>query len=221
MIDDGYLGIAKDLLAQRSCGPDACQAVAQVLDIADLLPTRSAGIIMRVPGSDAEVERLQQYVRNRPAWLARLRDAAGEDPLTAYAWLAFVCGTSDGVDADPGWGARAGRCDARPAAAEVQGGELLRPESRQARGADDRGSPVRRGSVPAGPVRQRAAAARRGGGLLRAGVCVASPVADPDAVDRRGGDDGGGVRPRRWSSTSRRWSSSREPRRRFSARRAR
>ena len=84
-------------LAQRSCGDDACQAVAQVLDIVDLLPTRSAGVIMRVPGSDAEVERLQQYVRNRPAWLARLRDAAGADPLTAYAWLAFICGTSDGV----------------------------------------------------------------------------------------------------------------------------
>ena len=97
MIDDGYLSIAKDLLAQRSCGPEACQAVAQVLDIVDLLPTRSAGVIMRVPGSDAEVERLQQYVRNRPAWLARLRDAAGEDPLTAYAWLAFICGTTDGV----------------------------------------------------------------------------------------------------------------------------
>ena len=71
--------------------------MAQVLDIVDLLPTRSAGVIMRVPVSDAEVERLQQYVRNRPAWLARLRDAAGEDPLTAYAWLAFICGTSDAV----------------------------------------------------------------------------------------------------------------------------
>jgi tetratricopeptide (TPR) repeat protein len=97
MVDDGYLSVAKALMAQRSCGPDACQAVAQVLDIVDLLPTRSAGIIMRVPGSDAEVERLQQYVKTRPAWLERLRDGAGEDPLTAYGWLAFVCGTSDGV----------------------------------------------------------------------------------------------------------------------------
>ena len=35
---------------ERSCGRDACQAVAQVLDIVDLLPTRSAGVIMRVPG---------------------------------------------------------------------------------------------------------------------------------------------------------------------------
>ena len=99
MVDDGYVNIAKDLLAQRSCGAEACQAVSQVLEIIDLLPTRSAGIIMRVPGSDAEVERLQQYVRNRPAWLARLRDAAGEDALTAYAWLAFICGTSEGVSA--------------------------------------------------------------------------------------------------------------------------
>ena len=69
----------------------------QVLDIVDLLPTRSAGVIMRVPASDAEVERLQQYVRNRPAWLGRLRDAAGMDPLAAYTWLAFICGTSDAV----------------------------------------------------------------------------------------------------------------------------
>jgi len=97
MIDDGYLAVAKDLLAQRSCGADGCQGVSQVLDIVDLLPTRSAGVIMRVPGSDAEVERLQQYVRNRPAWLARLRDAAGQDALTAYAWLAFICGTADGI----------------------------------------------------------------------------------------------------------------------------
>ena len=51
MIDDGYLGIAKGLAAQRSCGDDACQAVAQVLDIVDLLPTRSAGVIMRVPAA--------------------------------------------------------------------------------------------------------------------------------------------------------------------------
>lgn len=97
MIDEGYLAVAKDLLAGRSCGADGCQAVSQVLDIVDLLPTRSAGVIMRVPGSDAEVERLQQYVRNRPIWLERLRDAAGQDALTAYAWLAFICGTADGV----------------------------------------------------------------------------------------------------------------------------
>ena len=63
MVDDGYLSIARDLSAQRSCEPDACQPVAQVLEIIDLLPTRSAGIIMRVPGSNAEVERLQQYVQ--------------------------------------------------------------------------------------------------------------------------------------------------------------
>jgi tetratricopeptide (TPR) repeat protein len=97
MADDGYLNAAKDLMTQRSCSPDACQAVAQVLEIVDLLPTRSAGIIMRVPDSNAEVERFQEYVKNRPAWLARLRDGAAEDPLTAYAWLAFVCGTADGV----------------------------------------------------------------------------------------------------------------------------
>jgi len=97
MIDDGYLRIARELAAQRSCGDDACRAVAQVLDIVDLLPTRSAGVIMRVPAGDAEVERLQQYVKSRPAWLARLRDAAGADPLTAYAWLAFICGTSDAI----------------------------------------------------------------------------------------------------------------------------
>jgi len=32
MIDDGYLRLAKELIAQRSCGgDDACQATAQVL----------------------------------------------------------------------------------------------------------------------------------------------------------------------------------------------
>ena len=71
MIDDGYLSIAKDLSVQRSCGPDACEAVAQVLDIVDLLPTRSAGVIMRVPVSDAEVVRVQQFGRDRPVWLDR------------------------------------------------------------------------------------------------------------------------------------------------------
>jgi hypothetical protein len=65
--------------------------VAQVLDIVDLPPTRSAGIIMRVPVSDAEVERLQQYVRTVRSGFGRLRDAAAADPLTAYAWLAFIC----------------------------------------------------------------------------------------------------------------------------------
>ncbi len=98
-VDDGYLTIAKDLLPHHPCGRgagvEACQPTAQILDIIDLLPTRSAGTMPRM-SSDAEVDRLQQFSRNRATWLSLLRDGAGQDALTAYAWLAFVCGTSEG-----------------------------------------------------------------------------------------------------------------------------
>jgi hypothetical protein len=98
-VDDGYLQIAKDSLAARSCteGFQPCQPVSQILDIVDLLPTRSAGTIGRVPSSDAQLERLQQFYRNRQSWPSLVRDAAGQDSLTAYAWLSFICGTSEGL----------------------------------------------------------------------------------------------------------------------------
>jgi tetratricopeptide (TPR) repeat protein len=95
-VDDGYLKIAKDLQAGRACDAalQPCQPVSQILDIIDLLPTRSA--IARGPSSDAQLEKLQQFYRNRQTWLSLLRDAAGQDGLTAYAWLSFICGTPEG-----------------------------------------------------------------------------------------------------------------------------
>jgi tetratricopeptide (TPR) repeat protein len=98
-VDDGYLQMAKDALAARSCaeGFQPCQPVSQILDVIDLLPTRSAGTIGRAPSSDAQLERLQLFYRNRQSWQSLLRDAAGQDSLTAYAWLTFICGTSEGL----------------------------------------------------------------------------------------------------------------------------
>jgi tetratricopeptide (TPR) repeat protein len=98
-VDSGYLRMARDALAGRSCaaGFQPCQPVSQILDIIDLLPTRTAGTIGRAPSSDAQLERLQEFSRNRQSWQSLLRDAAGQDSLTAYAWLSFICGTTEGL----------------------------------------------------------------------------------------------------------------------------
>jgi tetratricopeptide (TPR) repeat protein len=98
-----HLALARDLLSQRACGAElpSCDAVSYILDIIDLLPTRSAGRIARPPSSDTEVERLLQFERSRATRLSFLRDIAGQDGLTAYAWLASVCGTSEGQAMTP------------------------------------------------------------------------------------------------------------------------
>jgi tetratricopeptide (TPR) repeat protein len=98
-VDNGYLRVARDALAARSCaaGFQPCRPVSQILDIIDLLPSRTAGTIGRAPSSDAQLERLQEFSRNRQSWQALLRDAAGQDSLTAYAWLSFICGTTEGL----------------------------------------------------------------------------------------------------------------------------
>jgi tetratricopeptide (TPR) repeat protein len=103
-VDDGYVKIAKDALSQHPCtsaGVQGCQSISQILEIIDLLPTRSAGTIGRVPSSDAQIEKLLDFQRSRPARLAVLREAAGLDPLNAYVWLASVCGTPEGQAMTP------------------------------------------------------------------------------------------------------------------------
>ena len=98
-VDSGYLRVARDALAARSCaaGFQPCQPVSQILDIIDLLPSRTAGTIGRAPSSDAQLERLREFSRNRQSWQSLLRDSAGQDSLTAYAWLSFICGTTEGL----------------------------------------------------------------------------------------------------------------------------
>ncbi len=34
---------------------------------------------------------------DRQSWQSLLRDSAGQDSLTAYAWLSFICGTTEGL----------------------------------------------------------------------------------------------------------------------------
>jgi tetratricopeptide (TPR) repeat protein len=90
MIDDGYLETAKELRTSQSCGGSApsCESLDRLLDLIGILPFDPAG---RPPSSDAQMADAQRLNRNRQEWTSALRDAAGTDLLSAYAWLALAC----------------------------------------------------------------------------------------------------------------------------------
>jgi tetratricopeptide (TPR) repeat protein len=81
MEDSGYLTRARELSPPSTFR-------AQLLEIADSLPTRGPG---RQVSDDVELARMQAANRNRAAWTDALRLHADEDPLSAYLWLSFNC----------------------------------------------------------------------------------------------------------------------------------
>jgi tetratricopeptide (TPR) repeat protein len=84
--DSGYLARARELLAS---GSDSLRADTDpLLDIADTLPSRSAGFQV---ADDIDLNRRQAAFRNRQDYLERLHEQADRDPLSAYLWLAFNC----------------------------------------------------------------------------------------------------------------------------------
>jgi tetratricopeptide (TPR) repeat protein len=89
MIDEDYLGAAKEMAASAAGVP---AWIAGVLDVVDLLPT-SVGGVARPPSSDADLEKMGRLRANRDAYTARLREFSQLDELAAYAWVSLACGS--------------------------------------------------------------------------------------------------------------------------------
>ena len=89
MVDEGYLAAAREL---ASATPSLPEWIARTLDVADVLPA-SIGGVTRPPASDTDLERVRELRRNRDAYATLLRDFAGRDELSAYAWASFGCGS--------------------------------------------------------------------------------------------------------------------------------
>jgi tetratricopeptide (TPR) repeat protein len=83
--DSGYLPLAHELVSENDSIP---VTVGTLLDIADLLPSRSAG---RPPTDDRDLNRRQTAIRNRSSYEDAIRERMSDDPLSAYLWLAFNC----------------------------------------------------------------------------------------------------------------------------------
>jgi tetratricopeptide (TPR) repeat protein len=94
MVEEGYGERARALLA---AAPNLPNWLPTLLDIIDVLPATSGGII-RTPTSDLDLERSRILRINRGAWDARLRELAPIDELAAYVWLAFACGATETRD---------------------------------------------------------------------------------------------------------------------------
>jgi len=92
MVDDGYLKIAKELLASQPCGAWGCESAERQLEVIGLLPAGAPGVMARPPDSDSQMADRLRLFRNRDVWLPLLRYSAPQDLLSAYVWLAFACG---------------------------------------------------------------------------------------------------------------------------------
>jgi tetratricopeptide (TPR) repeat protein len=94
MVDDGFLQTARDLLPSLSCAgsPAACDAPGRLIEIIDVMPVDIPGVVARPADTDAQMAARLRFFRNRQEWLPTLRDAAAQDLLSAYTWLAFACG---------------------------------------------------------------------------------------------------------------------------------
>src|SRR4029079_10982975 len=68
-------------------------ALGTVLDVIAAMPRASIGAGR--PTSDGDLERMRVERTNRPAWTEALRAGASTDEAVAYAWLSFMCGSSD------------------------------------------------------------------------------------------------------------------------------
>jgi tetratricopeptide (TPR) repeat protein len=94
MVDEGYVATAKALASSTL---DLPAWVAGTLDIVDVLSGSIAGI-SRPATTDLNLERLRVLRTNRDAFTKLLRDYSEVDELSAYTWLAFMCGSSDARD---------------------------------------------------------------------------------------------------------------------------
>jgi tetratricopeptide (TPR) repeat protein len=94
MVDEGYLAIAKDLIAAT---PDLPAWIGGVLDVAAVLPTSIAGA-SRPAITDAELEKSRILRTNRDVYTGRLREFAPIDELVAYAWATLICGSIETRD---------------------------------------------------------------------------------------------------------------------------
>ena len=110
MVDDGYLATARDLMPSRPCGgsPVGCDATDRLIEAINVLPMYSVGVISRPPAGDAEAAELLRFFRNRDDWTRTLREAAGQDPLSAYVWLGLACGAAGNMPREEALGFVAG-----------------------------------------------------------------------------------------------------------------
>ena len=97
MVDDGYLALAKEL---ASSTPDLPSWIAGALDVVDVLGV-SIGGVARPPTTDAELEKMAILRRNREAYSAVLRGFSEVDELAGYAWVTFMCGSTEARDVTP------------------------------------------------------------------------------------------------------------------------
>jgi tetratricopeptide (TPR) repeat protein len=92
MVDDGYVAIARRLLADRSAAP---ATLMTILEIADVLPPGS-GARLQPPSSDAQLAKSQMLWQHTAAWMTFLRERAPDDLVAGYAWLSLACGSAEG-----------------------------------------------------------------------------------------------------------------------------
>ncbi|HEY7284690.1 MAG TPA: tetratricopeptide repeat protein [Vicinamibacterales bacterium] len=97
MADSGHLDKARDALGQAAGAP---ADLSTVLEVVDLLPGSSLGP-SHPPDNDIGLARASKLRANRDKYAGVLRDLAPEDPLSAYIWASFMCGSIEARDVDP------------------------------------------------------------------------------------------------------------------------